>query len=59
MTPTDRELIRGWQAAKRGLALAPHETAEYAEGYAIWIETARRKRLERALSNLQRSAVRH
>lgn len=49
MTRADRDLFRGWQAAQRGLPPEPHEPAEWHEGYRIWIDTMRRKRLLQAL----------
>lgn len=59
MTRTDRDLVRGWQAAQRGLPPEPHEPQEFHEGYAIWLETARRRRLERAIANLRIQSTRH
>jgi len=53
MTREDRLLIRGWTDALKGLPPDPHEDPFYREGYELWLETMRQKRISKAILNLR------
>ena len=53
MTREDRLLIRGWTHAQQGLPPDPHEDPFYREGYELWLETMRQKRISKAILNLR------
>ena len=53
MTREDRLLIRGWTDALKGLPPDPHEDPFYREGYELWLETMRQKRISKAILSLR------
>lgn len=53
MTREDRDLIRGWQAAEKGLPPDPYEAPLYFEGYDLGLVADRQRRLRKALANIK------